>query len=63
MNRRRIKKAILAEALRLHSESGRFPVRRFWIDHSGEVTSREYEGAFSWLNDLLHLCDQLKAAR
>lgn len=65
MNARKLKKAILAEALYLYSRSGGFPVRRFWIDTqthkcTGEV---EFDGPYALLDNLVSLCRQLSARR
>lgn len=62
MNARKLKKEILAEALRLHSHSHRFPVKRFMIHTStGECSDHEYAGDFAWLNELMDLCRKLSA--
>lgn len=64
MNARRLKKAILTEALRLYSHSGGFPVKRFWINaQTGQCGDVEFEGAFGWLDELVSLCRQLSEKR
>lgn len=61
MNARKLKKAILAEALRLYAESGRFPVRRFMLNlDTGECDHHEYEREFGWLDELMQLCRELR---
>lgn len=65
MNRRKLKKAILAEALRIHSHSGSFPVKSFQIHiETGKCSHREFkQPGFDWLDDLMQLCTELREVR
>ena len=65
MSPRKLKKAILAEALRIHSHSDRFPVKRFLIHiETGKCSHLEFERpGFDWLDDLMQLCTELREVR
>ena len=63
MSKRKIKKAILAEALRIH-RANTFNVRSFDIDvTTGRIVFHRLAEPYEFMTNLIHLCGQLEGPK
>lgn len=58
-DKKRLQKAILAEALRVYREDRPgFPVKRFTLSESGECSNSRFEGWLDHFSNLMEVCRQ-----